>query len=280
MGAGGLQFPGQVDIIFQRIFRPVGIVNIAGIAERGLQDPACLQNPVHGDAHVFDPVQRIEHAKDIDAAGGTLVDELFDHIVGIIGVADAVRGPQQHLGQEIGHAGAQVAQALPWAFLQETIGDIEGCSAPALHREQCRKVIRIGVSDIQHVDGAHAGRQQTLMAVAHGRVGDQQPLLLQHPVGDGLGTFAIEQVFCPLGRRIRPQRGCLGRPHTHRLSAPGGFRIAVDGDVGNVCQQPGRAVATFVEIEQVRRRVDEFGVVGVVEKGLVAQQIFDERDVG
>ncbi len=99
---------------------------------------------VHGDAHVLDPVEAVEHAEHIDAGFGGLAHKFLHHVVGVVGVADAVGGAQQHLRHDVGHGCAQIAQALPGAFLQEAIGDIKGRAAPAFHREQLRQVGGIG----------------------------------------------------------------------------------------------------------------------------------------
>ena len=50
-----------------------------------------------------------------------------------------------------------------------------------------RMLCRVHRRDAQHVVGAHARGQQRLMRVAEGRVGQQQPLLLQDPARELLG---------------------------------------------------------------------------------------------
>jgi hypothetical protein len=50
---------------------------------------------------------------------------------GIVGVAHRVRGAQQHLRHHVGQPLADVAQALPGAFLEEAVGHVEGGAAPA-----------------------------------------------------------------------------------------------------------------------------------------------------
>ncbi len=117
VGARGLEFLGQPHIIAQRIFRPVRVVDVAGITEGRLAETARLEHRIHGDPHVLDPIERIEDAEDIDPGLGGAVDEFLDHVVRIVGIADPVRGPDQHLGQQVRHGAPQVAQPLPGAFL-------------------------------------------------------------------------------------------------------------------------------------------------------------------
>ena len=55
--------------------------------------------------------------------------------------------------------------------------------------------------------------------------------------------------------------------------------MPVHRDVGDIGQDLGRAVLPLAELEQFRRRVDEFGGVGVVQEGGVFEQVDDEIDV-
>jgi hypothetical protein len=40
--------------------------------------------------------------------------------------------------------------------------------------------------DGEHIEGAHPGREEGLVGVAHGGIGDQQGLGLAHPAGEAL----------------------------------------------------------------------------------------------
>ena len=73
----------------------------------------------------------------------------------------------------------------------------------------------------------------------------------------------------------------LRRPRLGRRRRPaGGLGMAVDGDVGDVGQDLRRPVAAGGEVEELGRRVDELGGVGIVEEGRVLEQVLDEGDVG
>ena len=113
-------------------------------------------------------------------------DEVADHIVGVVGVADAVGAAQQHLQQQVGHPLAQQRQPLPGILGQEPHGDVEGGAAPAFEREKLRQAAGVGVGAGDEVVGAHARGEQRLRRVAHGRVGDQYARLLAHPAREGL----------------------------------------------------------------------------------------------
>ncbi len=296
-GGGGLEQPGHVlqpedmragvaqrlaglDIVAQVVFRPVGVEDVAGVADRRLEDLAALAHRVHGDMHVLDPVEAVEHPEHVHPRARRLGDEALDHVVGVVGVADPVRRPQQHLRQDVRHRLADVAQPLPRAFLQEAIGHVEGGPAPALDREQPRQVRGIGRRHPDHVDRAHPRRQQRLVGVAHGGVGDQQPLLRRHPVGHRLRPLLLQQLpgaargLGPRRRRLRPAQG--GR----RLRQAGGLGMPVDADIGDVGQDAGGAVAPRLELEKLGGRVDEPGGGLVRQEHRVLQQVDDEVDIG
>ena len=159
MGARVAQVFAHADVVGEIVFRAVGVLDVARVADGAFKHLARVEHGIHGDAHVLDPVQRVKDAEDVDAGFGGLPHELLHHVVRVIGVAHAIRSAQEHLGQEVGHARAQVAQALPGAFLQEAVGDVECGTAPAFDREQFGQVRRIGGRDLDHVVGAHPRRQ-------------------------------------------------------------------------------------------------------------------------
>jgi hypothetical protein len=126
----------EIHVIGERVFRPVGIEDIAGVADRPLRELALLAHGVDRDAHVFDPVQAVEDAKQVHAGLRGLCDEEADHIVRITRVADAVGATQQHLQQVVGHLGPQRRQPFPWVLVQEPHGHVERRAAPAFDGEQ------------------------------------------------------------------------------------------------------------------------------------------------
>ena len=102
MGAPLLQLLGHVHIVFEGIFIPLGVQNVAGVADGGLAELALLEDLVHGHLHAGEPVQRVEDAEHVDAAAGGLLDELPDQVVGVVGVAHGVGAPQEHLEGNVG----------------------------------------------------------------------------------------------------------------------------------------------------------------------------------
>lgn len=159
MGAGIGELAGHLDVIVEVVLGPRRVVDVARITDHGFEHFAALEHGVHGDPHVVDPVETVEGAKHVNTGTRRLVDEGVDHVIGIVGVADAVRGPEQHLEEHVGDALAQHFQAMPGAFVEEAHGDVESGAAPALEAEQLRQVGGVGIGHLDHVEGAHAGRQ-------------------------------------------------------------------------------------------------------------------------
>ena len=77
-----------------------------GIADGGFDMFATGFHFPHGPFDVADIVQGVEDAEDVDAVGGRPFDESFQHIIGIVPIADQVLPAEQHLKFGVGHGSA------------------------------------------------------------------------------------------------------------------------------------------------------------------------------
>ena len=98
---------GEVVLVARRVGE------VARVADGRLEEHPRLEHRVHRDAHVLDPVEAVEDPEEVDAGVGRLGHEVAHHVVRVVGVADRVRGPQQHLEQHVGHGLAQLGEAVP-----------------------------------------------------------------------------------------------------------------------------------------------------------------------
>ncbi len=116
MRAGLFNLLGQIDVIFKVVFGAVRIENIACIADGCFAELILFQNSIHRHAHVFNPVEAVEHAEDIHAATCSFTHEVLHHIVRVRLVANAIGAAQQHLQQDIRCTFAHHCQTFPWVF--------------------------------------------------------------------------------------------------------------------------------------------------------------------
>ena len=94
------------------------------------------------------------------------------------------------------------------------------------------------------------------------------------------GPVAVEPLLgAGAGQRVEARRR-HGQPIGGGLRAPTRVRVAVDGDVGDVGEELGRAVAALDRFEQLRRRVDEARRVAGVAEARMIDDVLEERQIG
>ena len=213
---------------------------------------------------------------------GGAAHEIFHHIVGIIGVADAIGAAQQHLGQEVWRPLAHERETLPGIFGEKPHRDVEGRAAPAFEREQLRQPLGVGSGHRGDVFRAHARREQRLMRVPHGGVGDEKAALGPHPFGETCSRRAFRTIGAShpgLGRA----RNCGttgSRAVAGGRARSAGFGMAVDRDVGDPGQEFCRPVLALLEIEQRRSLVDEARRVIAGDEARMVDDIVQEGEIG
>ena len=104
MRAHGFQLFGHVDVVVEAVFGAVGVEDVAGVADGGFADGVGFKDGVEGDFHVFDGVEGVEDAEDVDALPGGFVDEALDDVVGVGAVADGVEARSSIWKQMLGMA--------------------------------------------------------------------------------------------------------------------------------------------------------------------------------
>ena len=173
VGAEFLQLLCQIHVVGERIFPATRVQHVACVADRCLANSAALQHGINRNPHVWHPVQRVEHPEDIDAALGRLFHEGLHHVVWVVGVADGVTGAQEHLKEDVWNSLSQLTEAIPWALLQKAHRGVERGPSPHLKRKKTRCESGVGIGNSQHVEAAHAGRQERLMRISHRCVGEE-----------------------------------------------------------------------------------------------------------
>ena len=271
---------GQVEIIFEAVFRPGGIEQVAGVTDGGFADGANFEQGIDGDAHVVDGVEGIEHAEDVNSLGVGLAQKIGDDIGRIGSVADGVGAARQHLETDIGDALAELAQALPGILVEKAHGGVESGAAPHLQAEEAGQAAGDGLSRGQQVMGADARGQQGLMRVAESRVGELKSLLLAGPLREAARSELLQQL-ARAGRR----RGAVGVGQRRQLEDFGRLAafqlgVAVEDDVADVAKELGGAVAALRQAEKFRRFVEKGSGDQAVAETRVPDDVFEEQDVG
>ena len=280
MRAGGLELARQGEVIVERVLALLRIAQVARVAQRRLAQLAAFEHRVDGDAHVLDPVERIENAEHVDAGGRGALHEEAHHVVGIVGIADRVGRAQQHLQQQVRHALAQRRQALPGVLAQKAQRHIEGRPAPALHREQLRQQRRVVRRDRGHVARAQARGDERLVGIAHAGVGQEHPFLLEQPVREARRTELVQLLLGTGRRRRQRHRRQAHRGKSGRTRAVLGLGVAVDDDVADEGEDAAGAVALARPVQQRRRRLDEARGVVPAREARVRDELIEEAQVG
>ena len=227
------QLPGDLDVVSQVVFGLARVAEISRVADRGLAQSTRISNGLDGYPHVVDPIQAVEHAEDVDAGLRRLRDEVAHDIVRVVGVADRVRRPQQHLQQQIGHPLAKIRQSRPGVLAQEAHRHVERCAAPAFDGEKIRQQAGIERGDCRHVVRTKSGREQGLVRIPHAGIRDQHAVLLEHPGGEPLRPQFVQFLFAAGCGRRQDQARQARKHRMLRRRPPCHLGVAVDDDIGD-----------------------------------------------
>ena len=146
--------------------------------------------------------------------------------------------------------------------LRKRMRSVERRPAPHFQREQVRRIVSVDLGDVQQVLRPHPRRQQRLMGVAEGRVGQTAAASVRESTrrtsrarapSAGRACRAEDSACCARSRRLGTGAGCGGCGLRQSLYQ----RVAVDDDLADVGEQLGRPVLSLRQMEQLGRFVDE-----------------------
>ena len=130
------QLLGERDEVVEVVLGPLRVEDVAGVADGRLGDAAGFADGLDPQPQVRHPVERVEDSEHVDAGLGRLPDERLDDVVRVVGVADGVGRPQQHLEQHVRDLLAEPGEPVPRRLLEEAHGRVERGPAPHFEREQ------------------------------------------------------------------------------------------------------------------------------------------------
>src|SRR5690554_827982 len=134
-------------------------------------------------AHI---IHRVKYAENINAVVRRALDELVNHVVSVMTVAENILSAQQHLHGRLGHRLFKLADAVPGIFTQIADTGIESRAAPSFQRP-VTYVIQLRCNR-QHIVQTHTRRKKRLMRIAQYNIGDAQGLFF---IAHGAVPFTV-----------------------------------------------------------------------------------------
>ena len=146
------------------IFEIIGGIDLArGIAYCRLNVTALALCGVYGSFEISGIVERIENSQYIDSVSNRLLNEIFDHVVGVVTVAEDVLSAEEHLKLCILYVRTNCTKSLPGIFVKETKAGVEGSASPSLKR-MIADAIKL-FENRKHLLGCHSRSYKRLMRV-------------------------------------------------------------------------------------------------------------------
>ena len=164
--AHSLELLYHLNVLFNGVNGALGVAYAAGGygAVR-----AVLLRGLKGGFDIAEVVQRVEDADDVDAVLYRELNELLDHVVVIVLVAQKVLAAQEHLEPRVRHSLADLAESLPRILAEIAEAGIEGGAAPALNGVVPGLVH--GRQDLLEVLELHSCGHKRLVCVSQDRFG-------------------------------------------------------------------------------------------------------------
>ena len=159
--------------------------------------------------------------------------------------------------------------------MQEPERNVERGPTPALDAEQLGRGMGDRLGTAGQVDRPQPGREDRLVGVAEGRVGDPQRGAVAQPPGEPGWPLPLEPLLGAVGRSARGPRKFGHGVHVGRRGAVG----TVDRDVAEIAQQSGRTIGSDTRCGQGGPFVDEVGGDPTRAEVLVGQQGLQECEV-
>lgn len=238
---------------------------------------------------MIDVVERVEHSEDIDTVLLSLVNEVVNSVVRERSVGNTVGATEQHLEGDVGDELSHLAESVPGVLVEESHGDIEGSTTPALKGVEVGEGVAGLVSNAKEIDSSDTGSQERLMGVTPGGVHEKASLVVADSLGKGLGALLKDDVSPSL----------LARLADIELAALGGGDLGdddlalelgltdlaldaatVDGNISKVSEKLLGTVLAADEVEQRGGIIDEGGPAVTVNEDGVSEESSQEGDVG
>lgn len=246
-------------------------------------------NSLDTNLKLVDVVESIKDTEDINTVLLGLVNEVVNGVVRQRSVGNTVGTTEKHLEGNVGDELSHLAESVPGVLVEESHGDIEGSTTPALKRVEVGEGVAGLLGDVQEINGTDTGSQKRLVGVTPGGIHEKSTLVVTDSLGEGLGALLKDDVSPSLlvgqaGVDLLASR--VDELRDGDLTLELGLAdlaldaAAVDGNVAKVSQQLLGTVLAANEVEELRSVVDEGGPAVSIDESGVGEKGSQEGDVG
>lgn len=273
------QLAGEFQVVVEGVGLAVRVCDVPRVADRRFHDPARGAHGVNAQSHVLQIIQGIKDSKHVHPMLLSQLAEFKNHIVGVGGVPDGVRAPEQHLERDVRHRLPHGPKSVPGVFAQKSHGHVKGRTTPifqGIGRGQ-GNAGRLG--NAKEVAGAHAGGQEGLMGVPPCSVGDEGTFVLSHRLRESFRSpFQVDlpKAFLFPGRERRKGGNYGVDGGTRRTRGSQGGLWPIDDDVADELQKLLSAVRGPHGLQESRITGDEAGIDLAVDKVWMGKQVEDK----
>lgn len=120
----------KVEVVLQVVLGLLGVGNVSGVTDDGLDDTSSLLGGIDSELHVVDIVERVEYSEDVESVLDGLFAKVVDGIVRVRRVADSVGTSDESLEGNVGDQLSQCPQSLPRVLVQEPHRNVKGGTTP------------------------------------------------------------------------------------------------------------------------------------------------------
>jgi hypothetical protein len=279
---------GKVEVVLEVVLL-LGVQHVTRVTDGSLNNSSSLLDGADTDSKLLNIVKSVEDTENINSVLLGLLDEVVDGVVGKGGVSNSVGSTQQHLEGNVGHKLTELAKTVPGVLVQETVGNIEGSSSPALKSVGVGVSVGSVLSDGNQVSGTDTSGQERLVGVTPGGVHEKSSLVLADSLGESLRSL-LDQDVSPssLARNgdIDLLSGGIVESGEDDVTLELGLSDlsldgrSVDSNVSEISKKLLSTVLGLHQREERRSVIDESGPAVSGDESLMGKERSQERDVG
>ena len=132
--------------------------HVTCVADCAFHHTTCDLGGVHAELERIEAVERVEYAENVQSVFDRALAEFVNGIVRVRRIAHSIRATDQCLERNVRNQLTHRTQTLPWVLIQETHGNIERGTSPALQTVRIVQSMRRFACNVQYVQRAQTRR--------------------------------------------------------------------------------------------------------------------------